>query len=59
MGCVVTWIQIDIELNIGIDDALRQAQFLASLVIGEERRDHQRWEEPHPYGWMLRGRELQ
>jgi hypothetical protein len=21
--------------------------------------DHQRWEEPHPYGWMLRGGELQ
>jgi hypothetical protein len=21
--------------------------------------DHQRWEEPHPYGWMLRGGEIQ
>lgn len=21
--------------------------------------DHQRWEEPHPYGWMLRGGEFQ
>jgi hypothetical protein len=20
--------------------------------------DHQRWEEPHPYGWMLRGGEI-
>jgi diguanylate cyclase (GGDEF)-like protein len=38
MGCVVIWVQIDIELNIAIDDALRQAQRLASLVIGEERR---------------------
>ncbi|MGH9289532.1 MAG: GGDEF domain-containing protein, partial [Acidimicrobiales bacterium] len=38
MGCVVIWVQIDIELNIGIDDALRQTQRLASLVIGEERR---------------------
>ncbi|MGH9113878.1 MAG: diguanylate cyclase [Acidimicrobiales bacterium] len=38
VGCVVIWVQIDIELNIGIDDALRQAQRLASLVIGEERR---------------------
>ena len=38
MGCVVIWVQIDIEFNIGIDDALRQTQRLASLVIGEERR---------------------
>jgi diguanylate cyclase (GGDEF)-like protein len=38
MGCVVIWVQIDIEFNIGIDYALRQAQRLASLVIGEERR---------------------
>jgi diguanylate cyclase (GGDEF)-like protein len=38
MGCVVIWVQIDVELNIGIDDALRQTQRLASLVIGEERR---------------------
>jgi hypothetical protein len=39
MGCVVIWVQIDIELNIGIDDARLQAQCLASLVIGEERRN--------------------
>ncbi|HET6918722.1 MAG TPA: GGDEF domain-containing protein [Jiangellaceae bacterium] len=38
MGCVVIWVQIDVQLNIGIDDALRQTQRLASLVIGEERR---------------------
>ncbi|MGH9251639.1 MAG: hypothetical protein ACRD0W_19270, partial [Acidimicrobiales bacterium] len=38
MGCVVVWVQIDIEFNIGIDDALRQTQRLATLVIGEERR---------------------
>jgi hypothetical protein len=38
MGCVVVWVHIDIEFNIGIDDALRQTQPLASLVIGEERR---------------------
>jgi diguanylate cyclase (GGDEF)-like protein len=38
MGCVVVWVRIDIEFNIGIDDALRQTQRLASLVIGEERR---------------------
>jgi diguanylate cyclase (GGDEF)-like protein len=38
MGCVVIWVQVDVQLNIGIDDALRQTQRLASLVIGEERR---------------------
>jgi diguanylate cyclase (GGDEF)-like protein len=38
IGCVVIWVQIDIEFNIAIDDALRQTQRLASLVVGEERR---------------------
>jgi diguanylate cyclase (GGDEF)-like protein len=38
MGCVVIWVRIELELNIGIDDALRQTRRLASLVIGEQRR---------------------
>jgi diguanylate cyclase (GGDEF)-like protein len=40
MGCVVVWVQIDMELNISTDDGLRQTRRLASLVIGEERRRH-------------------
>ena len=40
MGCIVIWVQIDVEFNIAIDDGLRQTKRLASLVIGEERRRH-------------------
>jgi diguanylate cyclase (GGDEF)-like protein len=40
IGCVVIWVRIDVEFNIAIDDGLRQAKRLASLVIGEERRRH-------------------
>jgi diguanylate cyclase (GGDEF)-like protein len=40
MGCVVVWVLIEVELNVGIDDSLRQATRLAGLVIGEERRRH-------------------
>lgn len=37
-GCLVVWVLIDVELNIGTDHGLRQAQRMASLVIGEQRR---------------------
>ena len=37
-GCLVVWLLIEVELNIGTDHGLRQAQRLASLVIGEQRR---------------------
>jgi diguanylate cyclase (GGDEF)-like protein len=40
IGCVVIWVQIDVEFNIAIEDGLRQTRRLASLVIGEERRRH-------------------
>jgi diguanylate cyclase (GGDEF)-like protein len=40
IGCVVIWVQIDVEFNIAFDDGLRQVKRLASLVIGEERRRH-------------------
>jgi diguanylate cyclase (GGDEF)-like protein len=37
-GCVVVWVAINVELNIGTDHSIRQTQRLASLVIGEQRR---------------------
>jgi diguanylate cyclase (GGDEF)-like protein len=40
MGCIVIWAQVTVEYNIAIDEGLRQARRLASLVIGEERRRH-------------------
>jgi diguanylate cyclase (GGDEF)-like protein len=40
MGCVVVWVRLDVDLNIGVDENLRQARRLASLVIAEERRRH-------------------
>lgn len=40
MGCIVVWVSIDVERNIGTDHGLRQAARLASLVIGEQRRHH-------------------
>ncbi|HEY8545318.1 MAG TPA: GGDEF domain-containing protein [Acidimicrobiales bacterium] len=39
-GCVVVWVLIEVELNIGTDHGLRQARRLAGLVIGEQRRHH-------------------
>ena len=39
-GCVAVWVTIEVELNIGTNNSLRQAQRLASLVIGEQRRHH-------------------
>jgi diguanylate cyclase (GGDEF)-like protein len=39
-GCIVVWVLIEVELSIGTDHGLRQAQRLASLVIGEQRRHH-------------------
>jgi diguanylate cyclase (GGDEF)-like protein len=40
IGCVAVWVRVDVELNIGTDQALRQTLRLASLVIGEQRRHH-------------------
>ncbi len=37
IGCVAVWVEIGTELNIVIDDSLRQTKRLAGLVIGEER----------------------
>jgi diguanylate cyclase (GGDEF)-like protein len=39
-GCVVVWVLIEVELNIGTDHGLRQARRLSGLVIGEQRRHH-------------------
>jgi diguanylate cyclase (GGDEF)-like protein len=40
IGCVAVWVRVDVDLNIGTDQALRQTLRLASLVIGEQRRHH-------------------
>ena len=40
IGCVAVWVHVDVELNIGTDQALRQTLRLSSLVIGEQRRHH-------------------
>ena len=37
IGCVVVWVQIEAELNIAVDTALRQTKRLAALAIGEQR----------------------
>jgi diguanylate cyclase (GGDEF)-like protein len=38
LGAVVTWVRLDVELNIATEDGLLQAARLATLVIGEQRR---------------------
>ena len=38
VGCVLVWVKIPVERNIGTDESLRPTQRLASLVIVEERR---------------------
>jgi diguanylate cyclase (GGDEF)-like protein len=38
IGCVIVWVHITVERNIVHDEALRQTERLASLVIAEERR---------------------
>ena len=40
IGCVVVWLRMSVERNIGTDEALRHTERLASLVIAEERRRH-------------------
>jgi len=40
IGCVAVWVRVDVELNIGTDQALLQTLRLSSLVIGEQRRHH-------------------
>lgn len=40
IGCVVVWLQLEVEFSIAIDESLRQTRRLATLVIGEERRRH-------------------
>jgi GGDEF domain-containing protein len=40
LGCVVVWVRIEVELNIATEDGLRQASRLATLVMGEQRRQH-------------------
>ncbi|HMG43569.1 MAG TPA: sensor domain-containing diguanylate cyclase [Acidimicrobiales bacterium] len=40
VGCLVVWVRTSGERNIVDDDALRQAERLASMVIGEQRRHH-------------------
>jgi diguanylate cyclase (GGDEF)-like protein len=41
IGCIVLWPRVDVEPNIGVDEALRHTRRLASLVIAEERRSHE------------------
>lgn len=40
LGCVVVWVRIDVEFNIGITNGLRKTARLARLVIGEQRTHH-------------------
>ena len=40
IGCLVVWVRTGGERNIVDDDALRQTERLASMVIGEQRRHH-------------------
>src|SRR4030095_1370978 len=40
-GCLVVWVRIGGERDIVSDDALRQTERLASMVIGEQRRHHE------------------
>jgi GGDEF domain-containing protein len=40
LGCVVVWVRLPVELNIATEDGLRQAMRLATLVMGEQRRQH-------------------
>jgi diguanylate cyclase (GGDEF)-like protein len=40
LGCVVVWVRLAVELNIATEDGLRQAMRLATLVMGEQRRQH-------------------
>jgi diguanylate cyclase (GGDEF)-like protein len=41
IGCLVVWVRIGGERDIVSDDALRQTERLASMVIGEQRRHHE------------------
>jgi diguanylate cyclase (GGDEF)-like protein len=38
MGCVIVWITVPAEYNLGTEQGLRQTMRLASLVLGEHRR---------------------
>ncbi len=40
LGCVIVWVRLAVELNIATEDGLRQAMRLATLVMGEQRRQH-------------------
>jgi diguanylate cyclase (GGDEF)-like protein len=40
MGCVVVWVTVPAEYNLGTEHGLRQAMRLATLVLGEHRRQH-------------------
>ena len=40
LGCVVVWARLAVELNIATEQGLRQAMRLATLVLGEQRRQH-------------------
>lgn len=40
LGCIVIWVSIDVEFNIGISSGLRKTARLARLVIGEQRTHH-------------------
>lgn len=40
VGCVVVWVRLHVELNVANDRGVRQAERLARLVIGEQRRHH-------------------
>ena len=38
MGCVVVWVRVPAELNLGTEHGLGQTMRLATLVLGERRR---------------------
>jgi diguanylate cyclase (GGDEF)-like protein len=40
VGCVVVWVRLGVELNIATEHGIRQAKRLATLVMGEQRRQH-------------------
>jgi diguanylate cyclase (GGDEF)-like protein len=40
LGCLVVWVRIAVEPNVGTDAGLRQTERLSILVLGEQRRRH-------------------
>jgi diguanylate cyclase (GGDEF)-like protein len=39
LGCIVVWVRLGVELNLATEHGLRQAERLATLVLGEQHRE--------------------